>query len=55
MREAPKPENGYLPLQVMSHENSIWIGKSIDGMEWKVTLTCRTPACEENATEIPEQ
>lgn len=43
----PRPEEGILPLRVLSIEWNIIRGKAPDGQDWEVTLTCSSDECRE--------
>ena len=48
----PRPEDGTLPLRVLSIEGDIIYGHTPDGQTWQVTLTCLDDDCEKKKAKI---
>ena len=46
-RMMPHPEEGILPLRVLSVEGDIIRGKTPDGQNWEVILQCSSDDCRE--------
>lgn len=51
-RMLPHPEEGLLPLRVLSVDDDIIHGKTPDGQNWEVILTCSSENCRESQEKI---
>lgn len=52
-RLLPRPEEGILPLRVLSVEGDTIRGKTPDGHDWEVTLLCHDEPCQSKKSKIP--
>lgn len=52
-RLLPRPEDGILPLRVLSVEGDTIRGKTPDGHDWEVTLQCYDEPCQSKKSKIP--
>ena len=48
----PRPEDGVLPLRILSIQDNILRGKSPDGHDWEVTLMCASDACRQRKEKL---
>ena len=46
-RMLPHPEEGLLPLRILSIDGNIILGKTPDGQNWEVNLQCSSDECRE--------